>query len=367
MSPWLLFVPALAVVAGLELYLGLAVIALAGSVEWLASPPGALGDLASGWVVLPALGLYLAEALSELRPSSAFLWHAVQAPVRPLAAALLGLLLAESAGPATAVAAAVLVGAGAWLVHGVVWGRDLRRWLLERRGVAPLLRSGGHDAAAAGLLVLALDFPRIGAIGAAAALFLLLAVAGWPTRLSRFGVRLAWDAAWSLAGRAGWRNAERLPAWTLAGPGPDDEAAQPGARGCRVGAFDLGSAGRFRAGWLIVTDERCRFRYRRAGGEGTEELGTALSATVERAGLFDRLRLNVPDARDEAVDDGSGDDGPDAEGSSAPAGPRLVLSKRSPEPELVRDAIARSRRRDPPKRTGNSGGSSPRNPAASPG
>src|SRR5690606_10100086 len=141
----------LALAAGLDLPLTLLLLGSALSLGFQSAPPGELEQLAIPHVLMMAGVLWLVETWAERRRISALGWNLVQGLVRPLAGALLALLLIPDAAlPWRALAA---LGAGTV----ALWTQAARtgwRLLLDLAGAARpsrLLVSAAEDAGAIAL------------------------------------------------------------------------------------------------------------------------------------------------------------------------------------------------------------------------
>ena len=105
--PELLVLPPLALAAGVDLYLTLLSSGPLPGPGWWDTLPGALGDLGAPGVVLIVGSFYLLEFLAEAWPSAALFWNAFHAIIRPLAGALLALLLLDGQSASVVVPGAV--------------------------------------------------------------------------------------------------------------------------------------------------------------------------------------------------------------------------------------------------------------------
>ena len=93
--PEFLVLPPLALAAGVDLYLTLLFLGAAPSIGWWDTMPGALADLNSPGVLIMVGSFYLLELAAEAWPSAALFWNFFHAIIRPLAGALLALLLLD--------------------------------------------------------------------------------------------------------------------------------------------------------------------------------------------------------------------------------------------------------------------------------
>ncbi|HKJ00898.1 MAG TPA: DUF4126 family protein, partial [Longimicrobiales bacterium] len=114
--PELLVLPPLALAAGVDLYLTLFFLGAAPATGLWENLPGALGELHAPGVLLMVGSFYVAELAAEGWPSAALFWNAFHAIIRPLAGALLALLLLDGqpvAVQASGAAAAGLIASAA--------------------------------------------------------------------------------------------------------------------------------------------------------------------------------------------------------------------------------------------------------------
>lgn len=289
----LLVLPALALAAGVDLYLTLLFIGLAPVLGWWDALPGSLGDLASGGVLAMVAAFYALEFAAERRPASALVWNALHAIIRPVAGALLGLLVLDGQPAAVQAGGAALAGLLTAGAHAGSTGGSLLLWLSGRPGPHPLLVSVLEDVVVVGLVVLTLDLPAV-SVGVAAAI-VLVGVRVAPSQIRAFGftVRLALARAWRILGSSRWRDAGELPRRIR--EAVEDDGLGGGLRGSRGGALDLPGAPRFVRGWIVVRGTTPVFlwgwRRRRI------DLGPFEPRDVTREGFYRRVDLEPPDGR----------------------------------------------------------------------
>jgi len=310
-----LFLPALSLAAGLDLYLTLLLLGLSPHTGlWDQPLPGALDDLDSLGVHLVAGGFYVMELLAERRASTAMVWNAFHAVIRPLAGALLALLLLDGEPTLVVAGGAALAALLASLVHSVRTGGRLLLWLRSAHSPGQGLLSAAEDALVVALVLASLDFP--GTVAMAALVLMVSAVVRAPSdvRAFRFSVGLAARRAFSPLGTPRWITAEGLPPWVRDGVrAQTDIWPAAGVRGLPAGAVGLAEAPRFVTGWLVSHGGRPAFYYRRRGeGRRVDLEGLATSRVVEHS-LFRRLDLG-------GVDSGAGS---------------LCMSKHGPETETL--------------------------------
>jgi hypothetical protein len=299
LPPELLLLPPLALAAGIDLYLTLLVLGAAPTLPWWPHPmPGALGDLDSPGVMIMLGTLYLLEFSAERFPATALVWNAFHAVIRPVAGALLALLLLDAADLPVVIAGVLAAGALASFAHAVRSGGAVVRWLGSAPTPHVLLVSLLEDAIVLGLVVLALDQP-LRAAGVAGALA-LLAVATAPSyaRAFAFAVRLAAARLFQPITYRRWMGSDELPTWVRRALHGDTLAAGGGLRGSPVGAYRLPGAPRFAWGWIVIRGSSPLFICPRgllpgrAGGSARAiDVGGLLAQNVADSGFFRRVDL----------------------------------------------------------------------------
>ena len=155
----------LAIAAGLDLPLTLLLLGSATSLGFQSPPPGELGDL-SVFLVLGMAGLFwLLELWAERRWLSALGWNLAQGLVRPLAGALLALLLIPDAGAPWRYGAALVAAlVSLWTQAGRTGWRLLLDLAKARRPPRILVsgRRGRHSTRAGGAAPGSTPGPRPG-------------------------------------------------------------------------------------------------------------------------------------------------------------------------------------------------------------
>ena len=299
LPPELLILAPLALAAGIDLYLTLLLIGAAPTTPWWSHPlPGALGDLDSPGVLLMVGTFYLLEFSAERWPPTSLLWNAFHAIIRPVAGALLALLLLDGAAVPVVIGGALAAGALTSLTHAVRSGGAIVRWLGSDSAPHPLLVSLLEDAIVLGVVVLALDEPR-SALAVAGGLALVAAVtAPSSARAFAFAVRLAAARAFQPITIRRWVGPEELPAWVRRALVGDALTPGGGLRGSPVAAYRLPGAPRFAWGWIVIRGSSPLFVYPRGllpgrvGGRPRAVDMARLSAErVVEAGFFRRVDL----------------------------------------------------------------------------
>ena len=284
----------LAVAAGIDLYLTLLLLGAAPTTPWWTLPlPGALGDLDSPGVLIMVGAFYLLEFSAERFAPAALVWNAFHAIIRPVAGALLALLLLDGEPLALVMSGAVLAGAIASFAHAVRSGGAIVRWLGSATSPHVLLVSLVEDALVLGLVALALDAP-LAALEVSVALLALAAVAG-PSHARAFGfaVRLAVARVSQTLTRRRWLGPEELPAWVRRSLEGDVLAPGGGLRGSPAGVHRLPGAPRFATGWVVVRGGSPLFVYRRRRTATSVDLGPLVAEGVLESAFFRRVDLRT--------------------------------------------------------------------------
>lgn len=293
---WLLLPLALA--AGIDLYLTLLVIGAAPTMPWWDHPlPGALSDLDASTILIVVGIVYILEFAAERRPTSALIWNAVHALIRPVSGALLAALLLHGQGPALVLGGAL---AGGWIAsfsHAVRSGGAIVRWLDPAPDPNPLLVSTLEDTLVLGLVVASIEAPPV-ALGAALVLSLLAAPrALTSTRAFLFAIRFAASRVLQSFRQRTWRRADQLPPWVRATLADDIMAPGGGLRGARAAVLRMPGLPRFTTGWIVVRGDDPAFVYGR--GDRQVDLGSLRAVEVVEHDFFRSLELR--DEADHAV------------------------------------------------------------------
>lgn len=289
--PVLLILVPLALAAGVDLYLTLLFLGAAPALGWWDGLPGALGDLNSTGVLVMVGTFYALELATELFPSGALFWNAFHAIIRPLAGALLALLLLEGQPLAVTVPWALLAGVIASVAHATRTGGGVLFWLDSRRVPHRFLVAILEDVSVLGLVVLVLDRP---AWGLGAALLVVAATArsvGSQVRAFAFAVRLVWARVWLTLGQPRWTEPEEFPGWVRDALEGDVMAPGGGLRGSPAAGHRLPGAPRFSTGWVVVRGDTPLFVYRRRARTRRVALGALRAQQVAESAFFRRVEL----------------------------------------------------------------------------
>jgi hypothetical protein len=292
--PELLALVPLAIAAGVDLYLTLLFLGAAPALHWWDALPGALGDLNSTGVLVMVGSFYLLELLTELLPSAALFWNASHAIIRPVAGALLALLLLDGQPLSVVVPGALVAGVLASGAHATRTGGGVLYWLDSKRVPHRFLVALLEDAAVLGTVVLVLDSPPA-ALAVTLAICLASArVVGSQVRAFAFAVELVWAKVWLTLGQPRWSDPEDFPWWVSGALKGDVMAPGGGLRGCRAGGHRLPGAPRFAVGWVVVRGDTPLFVYRRRARTLQVPMGTLKALGVAQSAFFRRVELGGP-------------------------------------------------------------------------
>lgn len=294
--PELLALAPLALAAGLDLYLTLLFLGAAPALHWWDALPGALGDLNSTGVLVMVGTFYLLELLAELVPSAALFWNASHAIIRPVAGALLALLLLDGQPLSILIPGALVSAALASAAHATRTGGGVLFWLDSKRVPNRFLVALLEDACVLGTVVLLLDRPAV-ALAVAAAVTVAAAwgrVVGSQVRAFAFAVELVWAKVWLTLGQPRWSDPEDFPWWVRGALKGDVMAPGGGLRGARAGGHRLPGAPRFAVGWVVVRGDTPLFVFRRRAHVGSVDLGTVRAQGVAESAFFRRVEMGGP-------------------------------------------------------------------------
>lgn len=290
----LLALPPLAVAAGVDLYLTLLFLGAAPALGWWEVLPGALGDLNSTGVLVMVGAFYLLELTAELFPSAALFWNAFHAIIRPLAGALLALLLLDGQPIGVTLPGALTSGLLASVAHATRAGGGVLFWLDSRKEPHRLLVALLEDACVLGLVTLTLDRPDV-ALGVATLVFLgSLKVVGSQVRAFAFAVELVWARVWLTLGQPHWTDPEDFPGWVRQALKDDVMAPGGGLRGSPAAGHRLPGAPGFTTGWVVVRGDTPLYVFRRRARTGEVDLGPLRTREVTQGEFFRRVELSGP-------------------------------------------------------------------------
>lgn len=295
LPPELIVLVPLAVAAGIDLYLTLLFLGAAPTTSWWAAPlPGALGDLDPPGVLIMVGTFYLLEFVAERYATSRLVWNAFHAIIRPVAGALLALLLLDGEPFWLVLAGAALAGAVASFAHAVRSGGAIVRWLGSATSPHVLLVSMLEDAMVLGLVALSIDAPWY-ALGVALAMVVVAATNAGLAQAHAFGfaVRLAVARVSQTLTQRRWLGPEELPGWVRRTLEGDVLAPGGGLRGSPAGAHRLPGAPRFATGWIVVRGGSPLFVYRKRNEPASIDLGPLVAEGLVETAFFRRVDLRT--------------------------------------------------------------------------
>lgn len=284
----------LALAAGVDLYLTLLFLGAAPILGWWDALPGALGDLNSPGVLVMVGTFYVLELLFEFFPSAALFWNAFHAIIRPLAGALLALLLLAGHPLAVVVPGALVAGVLASAAHATRTGGGVLFWLDSRKEPHRVLVALLEDACVLGMVVLLLDSPPAALAASALVALAGIRAMGSQVRAFAFAVELVWARVWLTLGQPRWRDPEEFPWWVRDALKDDVMAPGGGLRGCPAAGHRLPGAPRFAIGWVVVRGDTPLFVYLRRARTARVDLGTVQARDVAESAFFRRVEMAGP-------------------------------------------------------------------------
>jgi hypothetical protein len=284
----------LALAAGVDLYLALLLLGLAPHTGLWEELPGALGDLGSSGVLIIVGSLYLLEFVAERWTASGLVWNAFHSVIRPLAGALLALLLLEGRPMGAAAAGALLAGLLASLAHMARTGWGVLRWLGSTPHPNRLLVAIFEDVLVLGAIVLLLDAPRWALVSSTLLLLASLRAGGSQVRAFTFAVRLAVSRVWTGLGPSRWQAPGSFPEWLNEALEGRAEQSATGLRGCPAGAHRLPGAPLFVTGWVVVGSGTGLFAYRKARRNVSVDLARLRPGAVSKLSFFRGVTIGDP-------------------------------------------------------------------------
>ena len=316
----ILILPAVALAAGVDLYLTLLFLSAAPVMAFWPELPGSLADLASPGVILVTGVFYLAELAADRTFATSLVWNGLHTIIRPVAGALLALLILAGKPPGLLAGGALLSAVLASGGHAVATGGSLLLRLERTAPVRPLLASLLEDVGVLGLLVLAMDRPAWSAVLGGVLVAGALPLAGSQLRAFVLAVRLAVARLRSLLAGGAWTRPGDFPRWlreTLA----HDATVPGGLRGTPAAGLRLPGRPRLVLGWVVVRGQTPLFVHGRRPGD-TLDLGELQPRSLEEEGFLRSAALS-PSKPDGAA----GGAGPDS---------LLLLPRDGPSVETLR-------------------------------
>ena len=291
----------LALAAGLDLPLTLLLLGSATAIGFQSPLPGELADLAVAPVLAMAGLFWLLELWAERRWLSALVWNLAQGLVRPLAGALLALLLIPDAGAPWRYGAALVAALVSLWTQAGRTGWRLLLDLARARQPSRILVSAAEDAAALALVALLLDAPLAAGWLSLVILALGAAWARPAVRAYRFGLRLVWGGTWGILAPRRWSEPGRFPRWVKRALSSDALSTGGGLRGAPAGALAHPDLEVFHGGWVVVRGGSPLFLYRRGGSTRSVDLRGGQALRVLRDRIHNRVELQDPQGRTYAL------------------------------------------------------------------
>ena len=244
---------------------------------------------------------WLLELWAERRWLSALGWNLAQGLVRPLAGALLALLLIPDAGAPWRYGAALVAALISFWTQAGRTGWRLLLDLAQAQRPPRILVSAAEDATALALVALLLDAP----LAATGLSLVMISLGGaWArssVRAYRFGLRLIWGGTWGVLAPRRWSEPERFPRWVGRALSSDELTPGGGLRGTPAGALAHPDLEVFHGGWVVVRGGSPLFLYRRGHSTRSVELAGWQAIRVARAQIHNRVELQDPQGRTYAL------------------------------------------------------------------
>ncbi len=256
------------------------------------------------WVALTGtFGLYLLEALAELRRASAVLWHNLQLIVRPLAGAFLLFFLLDELPLGPRSMGALVGGIVCAFAHVLSWGRKFLFLLRPKGRMSPATSTLMEDLLV--VVFIALAAPRPDLAGYLSLPLLLLGLfLGAPLRhAARFSFKTVGRRLLDPSGTTSWRVGTEIPVWVRRcvedggvfsrEAGPAQEEALSRLRGTPAGLSGGPRLRGFREGWLVMESREVAFLYRHRRGTRSVPLDLPSFQEQEHLGWVQRVPLTL--------------------------------------------------------------------------
>jgi hypothetical protein len=281
----------LAITAGVDLYLTLLLIGLAPLTGLWADLPGALGDLASPGVLIIGGCFYVLEFVAERSPIVGLAWNGFHSLIRPLAGALLALLLLDGRPLDVVAVGALLAGLLASLTHVVRTGWGVLAWMGSSPHPNRIIVAIFEDVLVLGAIVLLLDAPRWALVASTLVLLAGLRAGGSQFRAFTFAFRLAISRVWSGHARRRWQGPNDLPEWLHGALGAHPGTSGTGVRGYPAGGHRLPGAPVFVTGWVVVGSDARIFAFQKPRQIGSVDLTPLKAVAVIDRSFFRGVTL----------------------------------------------------------------------------
>jgi hypothetical protein len=316
---------------GLNLYATVALLGIAGRLDWLTELPPGMRGLENGLVIGAAAALFLIEFIIDRIPVLDTVWEALHTVIRPGAAALLAVLALQGTPWYVLAGGAAAAFVMALSAHGTKAG--IRLILANRRAAAPhgqqrrhaVLRTAAsmvEDIAAVAIVLTALLVPHAAGPILAASVGLLLLAGPRLWRAAFLGMYAMTARLRGFFGVRGWRSREQIPRY-LRSAVPQAAVGTGPARALRATLTGMAGIGAYRHGWIVVTRDRPRFVYRTLFRTRSAELPAAATIRHRAGFLTDTLDVQY-------------------NGGGQPRGFTLYLLKDGPSPAAAADELGAS-------------------------
>jgi hypothetical protein len=290
---------------GLNLYATIAVLGLAGRLDWIAELPPGLRGLENGVVIGAAIALFVAEFIIDRVPYADTVWEAVHTVIRPGAAALLAVLALQDApwpwylvaGAAGAAAVVALAAHGSKAGVRLILANRRARAIAHgtstfRNSAARTAASLLEDAAAIGVVIAALLYPGAAVAILAACLGVLVLAGPRLWRAAFLGLFAVAARLRGFFGRKGWRSRAQVPRWIRTAV-PENPLGTGPVRAARATLSGMPGVGPYRHGWLVFCGDRPRFLYRAFFRTRTADLPAPIEVRLTGGVLTDTLSFHA--------------------------------------------------------------------------
>jgi len=176
----------LSMASGLNLYATVLIVGLSIRFNWVQNMPAGFEPLSSWVVIGAALTFFLMETLADKVPFIDNTWDIIHTIIRPLGAAMLGLMALGNVNPVVAILAAMAMGGVSLVSHGSkASARLLLNVISPLEGATNIAISSIEDVVASAMAFLALKLPYA---AFALSLVIIILVIFFAPRIIRWGL-----------------------------------------------------------------------------------------------------------------------------------------------------------------------------------